>query len=136
MHDRGERRFLTEKYVQRQVRLDKMYKGGYRDKFRRPADSIIAMLMFADQDDRFTQDHPAYGSHYAPPSESLMGRWRNLSFTDCGVPRCPMCGNPRRLTTRSSYDRLTMQERKANEAFDEQMSGYLMPVIDECDSSA
>jgi hypothetical protein len=132
MHTRDERRFLTEKYVKRQVRLDRMYKGGYSDKLRRPADAVMAMLFLGDD---YCPDHPAYGSHYAPPSNRTLGRWRNLSFTDCGVPKCPMCGNPRRLTTRTGEHRLTMQERKANEAFNEQMSDYLMPAIDQCDSS-
>jgi hypothetical protein len=130
MHDRGERRYLTEKYVQRQMRLDKMYKGGYSDKYRRPADAVMSMLLGLAY-----EDHPAYGSNYAPPSARALGRWRNLSFTDCGVPRCPMCGNPRRLTTRSSDNRLTMQERKADESFHTQLLDYFMPPVDECDSS-
>lgn len=128
MHDRGERRYLTEKYVQRQVSLDRMYKGGYNDKNRRPGNAIIDALMGYDMDDL---NHPSYGNRYSPPPAKALGRWRNLSFDDCGTPHCPMCGNPRRITTRSAMERLTLQERKANDAYEAQVQEYLEPISDE-----
>lgn len=57
--------------------------------------------------------------HYDDASEIEVaphrkGRFRKHSYKDCGVSRCPICDNPRRLRTYSGVDKITIQERKAN----------------------
>lgn len=125
MKKRERRRYLTQKYQQKQVRLANQLRG-YRPYdsqryIQRPlalkrrfydllAGNIVGIAwndwernyrfrdMIGHDTDRFTQEQ--------------LGRLRNHSWDDCGRPRCHHCSNPRRGWTWDSWkERVTMQER-------------------------
>jgi len=113
-----ERLYLTKKYQDRQIRLNKVYNGEYIDTMRRP----IASLMYAlGGFDAWRVGHWDYQDE---PSPERMGKWKDQSFRDCGKAKCIHCGNPR---TNGFYDgdaKITIQERKSNEDFNDQLADY------------
>jgi len=133
MRSRQERRYLTEKYQQKQVRLayifiyDKPYdrERYIRTEFARKQRFVdilrgnyvqhkyphLEMWMFSQN-----------GMTHKMSSEEL-GRYRNHSFDDCGRPKCPGCSNPRRGYSWEPQ-RLTMQERIAELHLKEELKFY------------
>jgi hypothetical protein len=53
-----------------------------------------------------------------------LGRFRNHSYRDCGRPRCPSCGNPRRSGWHKRKDKLTLQEQRSEEAMKQDLKYY------------
>lgn len=84
---RALRRYLTERYRKKQIRLY----------------------------ERYFQETPKTPGHY-----------RRHSWRDCGQPRCPMCGNQRRNGFLPKDERLTMQERRCDEALSYEMENLNM----------
>lgn len=111
---RNERRYLTKKYQEKQTRYYKFYNGPYKDYGRRPEQTLLWKLFGKDQFYNFNGVSDQ-------PSNAQLGRMRNHSFSDCGIPRCPMCGNDRRNKIYNKKDRITIQERKSNESYRQQM---------------
>ena len=44
-------------------------------------------------------------------TDRTIGRFRRHSYCDCGVPKCPMCSNPRHNKLFSTKDQLTVKEQ-------------------------
>lgn len=136
MRGRKERRYLTEKYQQKQVRLaytfvyDKPY-----DRHRYIRTEFARKRRFYDILRGNYVQHKYWHSEKWMLSQSgnehtitreELGRYRNHSFDDCGRAKCPGCSNPRRGYGwyGSVNDLITMQERKAKLQFDEEMIEY------------
>lgn len=130
---RKERRYLTEKYQQKQVRLaytfvyDKPY-----DRHRYIRTEFARKRRFYDILRGNYVQHKYWHSEQWMLSQSgnthkiepwELGRYRNHSFDDCGRARCPGCSNPRRGHT-GDKEVLTMQERKAKLQYVEEMREY------------
>ena len=133
---RKQRRYLTEKYQQKQVRLaytfvyDKPY-----DRHRYIRTEFARKRRFYDILRGNYVQHKYWhseqwmlnqsGNEHTITREEL-GRYRNHSFDDCGRAKCPGCSNPRRGYGwyGNVNDLITMQERKAKLQFDEEMIEY------------
>ena len=136
MRGRKQRRYLTEKYQQKQVRLaytfvyDKPY-----DRHRYIRTEFARKRRFYDILRGNYVQHKYWhseqwmlnqsGNEHTITREEL-GRYRNHSFDDCGRAKCPGCSNPRRGYGwyGNVNDLITMQERKAKLQFDEEMIEY------------
>ena len=139
MRNREERRYLTERYQQKQVRLANQLR-----RFR-PYDSqrylqrplAIRQRFFDELKGRCVG--PQWNScerkwktlymlnegyDIDPFTRSELGRYRNHSYSDCGRSGCPCCGNPRRNEWSKKKDRITLQERTVEESFREQVDYY------------
>jgi len=127
LRKREERRYLTEKYQQRQVRLanlSRRYQPYDEQRYlRRPLavrQRFYDLLCGREVGHTWTERERSWkfsnmlgGYDIDPFTRSELGRFRNHSFADCGRPKCPGCSNPRRGYGwwGSASDRLTMQER-------------------------
>ena len=136
MRTRQKRRYLTEKYQKKQVRLaytfvyDKPY-----DRERYIRTEFARKQRFVDiLRGNYVQHKYSYREiwmlsqngmeHTMSPDE--LGRYRNHSWNDCGRPKCPGCSNPRRGYGwyGSVNDLITMQERKAKLHLEEELRYY------------
>lgn len=127
MKKRERRRYLTERYRNRQVRLDNQL-GRNRpfDFERRPRSdfarkhAFISMLKgdYVVAEWNWGIDNPE------PMSAERFGRLRRHSFSDCGRPRCPHCSNPRHNGFGTKKTRLTIQELVAEQRFKEDFYEY------------
>lgn len=135
MRTRQERRYLTEKYQKKQVRL------AYRFMYDKPYDRERYIRTEFARKRRFVDIlYGNYVQHKYPFQEKWMlsqsgnehtltldelGRYRNHSWDDCGRPKCPGCSNPRRgYMSGTADDRITLQERKAKLHLKEEMRFY------------
>lgn len=133
MRTRKERRYLTEKYQNKQVRLayifvyDKPY-----DRERYIRTEFARKRRFYDIlcENYVQHTHPCREQWMLSQSGNEhtitrweLGRYRNHSWDDCGRPKCPSCSNPRRGYTGETI-RVTMQERIANLHYEEEMKEY------------
>ena len=139
MRNREERRYLTERYQQKQVRLANQLR-----RFR-PYDSqrylqrplAIRQRFFDELKGRYVGPEWCYaerrwhnlymlneGYDIDPFTKSELGRYRNHSYSDCGRSGCPCCGNPRRNEWSKDKDRVTLQERIARHIFEEDINLY------------
>jgi len=129
---RKERRYLTEKYQRKQVRL------AYTFVYDKPYDRQRYIRTEFARKRRFYDilrgNYVVWGKwgptgigQWQPHTftKEELGRYRNHSFSDCGRPGCPGCSNPRRgYMSGTENDRITMQERKAKLQFDEELKEY------------
>lgn len=135
MRTRQERRYLTERYQKKQVRL------AYRFMYDKPYDrERYIRTEFARKCRFFDILRGNYVQHKHKYLEKWMlnqngnehtmerwelGRYRNHSWDDCGRPKCSSCGNPRRgYISGTADDRITMQERIAKLHYEEEMKEY------------
>lgn len=53
-----------------------------------------------------------------------VGRCRTMAFCDCGNPKCGLCASPRKSKAYkgTKYAKLTLQEKKQLDIFDDQMN--------------
>ena len=132
MRTRKERRYLTEKYQNKQVRL------AYTFVYEKPYDRERYIRTEFARKRRFVD--MLYGNYvewgkWGPTgigqwephamSREELGRYRNHSFSDCGRKRCPSCCSPRKRWSFSTGDeRITMQERIAKLNFEEEITEY------------
>jgi len=133
MRTRRERRYLTEKYQNKQVRLsytfvyDKPYdrERYIRTEFARKRRFYDILRGNYVEWGRWGETGIGECEPHKFTREEL-GRFRNHSFSDCGRPKCPGCSNPRRGYGwwGSWRDRITMQERKAKLHYDEEIAEY------------
>lgn len=128
-----ERRYLTEKYQQKQVRLSYLFK------YDKPYDpNRYIRTEFAKRRRFYDLLCGNYVKHKSWHSEKWMlnqngnehtmtrwelGRYRNHSWNDCGQPKCSGCSNPRRGYTWEP-ERLTRQELKAKLHLKEEVNFY------------
>lgn len=135
MRERRERRYLTEKYQNKQVRL------AYTFMYDKPYDrERYIRTEFARKRRFFDILRGNYVQHKYQHQEKWMfsqngmehkmprwelGRYRNHSWDDCGSPKCPGCSNPRRgHGSQRGNELLTMQERIAKLHYEEEMKEY------------
>lgn len=135
MRTRKERRYLTERYQNKQIRL------AYIFTYDKPYDrERYIRTEFARKRRFFDILCENYVQHKYPCQEQWMlsqngsehtmtswelGRYRRHSWDDCGRPRCPSCSNPRRgYCGDSPREQLTMQERIAELHLVEEMKEY------------
>lgn len=146
MKKREERRYLTEKYQQRQVRLANLSRR-YQpyDEYRYLRRPLAVRQRFYDllcgrevghtwteRERRWRFSNMLGGYDIDPFTKSELGRFRNHSFADCGRPKCPGCSNPRRGYGWTSHkDRITMQERIAEHRFFEDLELFYKGEYDE-----
>ncbi len=136
MRGRRERRYLTEKYQRKQVRLayifiyDKPYdpERYIRTEFARKRRFVDILY------DNYVQ-HKYWHSEKWMLSQNgnehtmerwELGRYRNHSWDDCGKPKCPGCSNPRRGHGwyGKADELVTLQERKAKLHLKEELRFY------------
>ena len=143
MKKRERRRYLTHKYQQKQVRLANMYRS------YRPYDSERYFLRPLAKKQRFVDrlrdnyvgpewkdESRGYRTEREWRTEYMLGhdtedftpeqlgRFRNHSYRDCGRPRCPSCGNPRRSDWFKKKEKLTLQEQRSEEAMKQDLRDY------------
>ena len=138
MKKREGRRYLTHKYQQKQVRLANTYRD-YRPydseryiqrplaRKQRFLDVLADNYVGRDWDDRWRESYTRWmlGGDTDEFTPEQMGRFRNHSYRDCGRPRCPGCGNPRRGNGYyKRKERLTRQELKSEEAMKQDLQDY------------
>ena len=133
MRGRRERRYLTEKYQRKQVRI------AYATTYEKPYDPEryirtefarkqrfydILCGNFVEWKDRW-HGRLAIGNEHTFTKNEL-GRLRKQSFTNCGVRRCPYCANPRRgHGWENPKEQVTMQENLAELHLKEELEFYL-----------
>lgn len=113
MKGRRERRYLTEKYQARQLRL------GYRANLNYPYDEQRHLQRPIARKKRFLdilsgnyttlsywgRQEIGLDNHYSQPG--VRGRLKRHSFDDCGRTKCISCGNPRKV-----WGSITLPERR------------------------
>lgn len=135
MRTRQERRYLTERYQKKQVRLayiflyDKPYdrERYIRTEFARKR-RFVDMLRGNYVQHKYWHSEKwmlsQNGMEHTMPHWEL-GRYRNHSWDDCGRPKCVGCSNPRRgHGSQCGNELLTMQERIAKLHYEEEMKEY------------
>jgi hypothetical protein len=141
---RERRRYLTQKYQQKQVRLANQLRG-YRPYdsqryLQRPlavrqrfynvlAGNYVGRYWKEDntpwRDERQVHTEYMLGYDPEPYTPAQLGRFRNHSWDDCGRARCHMCSNPRRgWTWDCPKERITMQERINNMRFKDDLEYF------------
>lgn len=137
MKKREKRRYLTHRYQQKQVRLANTYRS-YRPYdseryFQRPLakkqrflDVLGENYVGREWDDRWRKSYTRWmiGGDTDEFTPEQLGRFRNHSYRDCGRPRCPGCGNPRRSGWFKRKDKLTLQEQRSEEAMKHDLRYY------------
>lgn len=130
MRGRRERRYLTEKYQRKQVRI--AYATAYEkpyDPYRYIRTEFARKRRFYDiLCGNFIDGSRAGVGQWNPHkfTKDELGRLRKQSFTNCGVRRCPYCANPRRgYGWENPKDQVTMQERLAELHLKEEKEIYL-----------
>ena len=133
MRTRQKRRYLTEKYQKKQVRL------AYTFVYNKPYDRERYIRTEFARKRRFYDilrgNYVVWGKwgptgigQWQPHTftKDELGRYRNHSFSDCGRSKCPGCSNPRRGYGwyGSVNDLITMQERKAKLHLEEELRYY------------
>lgn len=129
MRGRRERRYLTEKYQNKQVRI--AYATAYEkpyDPYRYIRTEFARKRRFYDilcgnyiDGDRAGIDR--WSAHEFTKDE--LGRLRKQSFSNCGVRRCPYCANPRRgYGWESPKERITLPEQLAQLHLEEELEEY------------
>lgn len=136
MRGRQERRYLTEKYQQKQVRLayTVMYEKPYdeeryiRTEFARKRRFYdILRGNYVEWKSRWAKDYALNSNGFQRHtfSKEELGRMRKLSFDHCYRSRCCSCSNPRKgYGWESPQEQITMQERLANLHLKEEMEYY------------
>lgn len=140
MKKRERRRYLTEKYQQKQIRLGNLYRH-YRpydsERYiqrksilkRRFYDELcgnIVGITWKPRERRFRLIYMLNsGWDIDPYTNAQVGRFRNHSWRDCGRSRCPGCSNPRRVLRNKLSERLTLQEQKALQSFHDDWQDYI-----------
>lgn len=136
MEKREERRYLTHRYQQKQVRLANQCRGYHSYDSQRYLQRPLAIRQrfydvladryvgreWNDRERRWRTEH-MLGHDTDDFTPEQLGRFRNHSFADCGRPRCHMCGNPRRNSMWKS-ERVTIQERVNKVRFKDDLQYY------------
>ena len=131
MDKRARRRYLTERYQQKQVRLAYIFSYSKphdterygRTKFakkRRFWDILRGNYVEFEYEFQYDMMLSGFTTSYEFTKAEL-GRFRNHSFKDCGRSGCPCCGNPRKNGWAKYKDKITLQERKADLQFKEDL---------------
>ncbi len=135
MRGRQERRYLTEKYQKRQVRLaySVMYDKPY-DRHRYIRTEFARKCRFYDILRGNYVQHKYWHSEKWMFSQSgnshtftkaELGLLRTVSFDHCPIRHCPHCSNPRRgYGWESPEAQITLQERKAELHLVEEIREY------------
>ena len=143
MKKRERRRYLTEKYQQKQVRLANTSRG-YRlydseRYFQRPLAKKQRFLdrlrhnyvgpLWSDESrgyrsERYWKTEYMLGHDTDKFTPEQLGRFKRHSYKDCGRCRCWYCGNPRRSNEWSKSDRITIAERINEMRFDDDLKYY------------
>jgi hypothetical protein len=63
-------------------------------------------------------------NHVTELTPQTIGHLRLHSAFDCGKPRCQLCCSPRYKNWVSNRERLTLQEKRNLDLFDEQLDEY------------
>lgn len=131
-----ERRYLTERYQQKQVRLayTVMYDKPYdRERYIRTEFSRkrrfydILRGNYIEWNNRWAEQAALsssgrYGHEF---TRAELGRFRTISFDQCSIRRCPSCSNPRRgYGWQGTKEKLTKQERLALLHLKEELEYY------------
>ncbi len=138
MKKRERRRYLTDKYQQRQVRLanqDRAYRPYDKSRYlQRPLaikqrffDELKGNIVgpeWGDRERKWRTESMLNGwGDTTPFTKAELGRFRRHSYHDCGRPRCPHCGNPRRNHWWKGQ-RQTLQERVNLMRFNDDLQYY------------
>lgn len=124
MKKRERRRYLTERYQRRQIRLSLHGKTVF-DFERRPRTDHAKRQAFVSMlKGDYTRAEWQWGIDLREVTDQEKGRYRRHSFADCGRPRCPTCSNPRHNGFGSLKHRLTWQEVVAEQRFREDFYEY------------
>lgn len=136
MKNREKRRYLTEKYRQRQVRLAYRSYGNKRPydpnrylqrplaKKKRFLDELMGNYVGPEWTDHQRYSHTQWmlGNPREFTAQQL-GRFRRHSFNMCPWPRCPHCSNPRKgYGFEHGDEMLTLQERVAKHKHHEDLA--------------
>lgn len=132
MRGRRERRYLTEKYQAKQVRV------AYETSYSRPYDpNRYIRTEFAKKrrfwdvlcgnyvvwKDRWSMGDALGNEHKFSKAE--LGRLRKHSWSNCGCKRCCYCCNPRRGRNWESHtERVTLPELRAEQHLKEEVDFY------------
>lgn len=132
MKKRELRRHLTEKYQRKQIRYIREVKNEkvfddkrHRLTTRQQRHYFISLLKGAV----VYLNHGmswfnGWGIENREINPSEMGRYRNHSHSDCGRPKCPACGNPRKNGYNNRNQALTRKELQAMQEFQEDLEEY------------
>lgn len=148
MKKRERRRYFTEKYQQKQVRLANQLRRYQPYDTQRYLQRPLAIKQrffdllcgreightWNERERRSNFDIMlgGYCGELDPFTKAQLGRFRNHSFSDCGRPRCPGCSNPRRGNGyESPQERITLQERVAEHRMKEDLDLYNKGEYDE-----
>lgn len=131
MRGRRERRYLTDKYQARQIRLGRKANLNYpydeQRYLRRP---LAIRQRFIDI---LSGNYTIYkgwartqiGLDDFYSRSDVIGRLRRHSFDDCSNPKCPSCSNPRRgWCWGTGKDMITLPERRALLHLKEELEVY------------
>lgn len=132
MRGRRERRYLTEKYQNKQVRI------AYEISYTKPYDpNRYIRTEFAKRRrfyDLLCGNYVDWRGRWAEGwalnhpykfSKAELGRLRKHSWSNCGFKRCQYCCNPRRGRYCGSYEeRITLAERRAEQHLKEEVNFY------------
>lgn len=138
MKKREKRRYLTEKYVRRQVRLyfaGSFRKGLFDDKRHMQSERAKRNYFVAELTGQVVRlsssDNPITAMWWWGITELVLeiekeqlGHFRRHSATDCGNSQCPTCCNPRRIFRGKRKATLTIKERLGEMSFAEQIEEY------------
>lgn len=127
MRKRERRRYLTERYRTRQIRLEHDLNGKPFDFGRRPrSDRARKYAFICMLKGDYTETGWRWGiDRTEEMSAERYGRLRRHSFSDCGRPKCPHCSNPRHNGFENRMARLTIQEVVAEQQFKDELYEYL-----------
>lgn len=128
MKRRERRRYLTEVYRARQVRLDnELGRNRPFDFDRRPRSDFARKHAFISMlKGDYIEAEWCWGIDAPPPmTAERLGRLRRHSFSDCGRPKCPSCSNPRHNGFGTEKTRLTIPELVAEQRFKDELTEYL-----------
>ena len=128
MKRRERRRYLTDRYRDRQVRLNYELKGNRPFDFdRRPRSNFARKHAFVSMlRGDFTEHEWRWGiDNSEPMTAERLGRLKRQSFNDCGRAKCPFCSNPRHNEFSKHKARLTIPELVAEQRFNDELTEYL-----------
>lgn len=135
MKKRELRRYLTKKYQHKQVRYFRNTRAPeFDDERKRQSERAKrhffvefmkgnAVLLDGDSLRYYEWGIPIESK---PLSAQLVGRYKKHSFDDCGVARCPGCGNPRNVWKGRYGAEKTLKEKQS----DQQMRSDLEEFVE------
>ncbi len=92
---------------------------------RTKPERIALTRRYVEKQERYYRDHfyHVWNTGYEV-TPYMRGHWRKHSYSDCGRSQCQMCMNVRRCKWYPLEERLTLQERRHYDSFEDQLNDY------------